>query len=392
MGRPQHIIVAGAGAAGHSAATTLRHGGHDGPLTVVHGETEAPYNRTLVNKGVLPGVLSTEQIALPPLGDLDVQVVTARVVGLDARSYELTLDDGERLPYTALVAATGSLPRRIGSDQKRPGCLLQLHSVRDARQIRALLGDDPSSRTVILLGAGFVGAETASYLSGLGVTVHLVSRPALPMAHAVGDAIARRISDLHRDHVETYFGREVVQVRAGYHEVTVSLDDGTRLEADFAIAAHGTTPTSHWLDGRVEGHGAGTVVDDHLRAIGLPRVFAAGGMAVHGDRAGGRYRIDHWDSATAQGAHAARTLMHEVLGGEDPGPYVPTTGFTLSVYGKSVAAYGVPLPGSEQRDHATGDGAAVLTTFHPGGKGPTAAAALDAGRELFAVRPELIRP
>ena len=114
----QHIVVVGAGAANHSAATTLRGEGYTGPLTVVHSEADLPCNRTLVNKAVLSGLLTPDQIALPPLGALDVEVITARAIELDAGAMALVLDDGHHLRYTALIAATGSTPRpaRLAGD------------------------------------------------------------------------------------------------------------------------------------------------------------------------------------------------------------------------------------------------------------------------------------
>jgi len=134
-------------------------------------------------------------------------------------------------------------------------------------------------------------------------------------------------------------------------------------------------------------------VDDRLRAVGLRRVYAAGSVAVHAARTGYSYRIDHWDAATGQGAHAARTLLHDHAGGEDPGPYVPSTGFTLNLYRHAIAAYGLSLPGAVERPHSTGSPDALLTTFHePAQQSMTAAAAFGASRELLALRAQLERP
>ncbi len=392
--KEQHIVVAGAGAAGHSAATTLRKEGYTGALTVIHGEARAPYNRTLVNKAVLPGVLTPEQIALPPLKSLDVEVVTARVAALDADATELLFADGERLHYTALIAATGNTPRPItvkgaaveGGMRDR---LLRMHTVEDATRIRELLGADPGRAGVTLLGAGFIGAETASYLADLGAEVHLVSRPALPLAPALGDAIARRVTQLHRDHVKTHFGHDVIEVGGGTDSITVTLDDGTQLASDLAVVAYGTVPASRWLYGELDG----IAVDDRLRVPYLRGVYAAGSVAVHTAPTGHRYRVDHWDAATAQGAHAARAFLHDAVGAPDPGPYAPTTGFTVTVYRQAIAGYGVPLPNALQRQHRSVNDASVLTTFHAPGTGAlNAATGLGAGRDLLILRGELQSP
>ena len=385
----QGVVVAGAGAAGHSAARTLRDEGYNGPLTVLHPEPHAPYNRTLVNKAVLQGLLSAAQIALPSLDTLDVHQVRAGVVAIDPHASVLMLDNGQRLPYAMLIAATGSTPRSHNHQLGEAARLLHIHTVDDAERIRDWLGDDPGAKSVTLLGAGFIGAETASYLADAGATVHLVSRPAVPLAGVLGERIARRVTELHSAHVTTHFGRQVRAVSGHRDSVTVTLDDGQVLESDLVVAAHGTVSAAVWATDTEEG----IAVDDRLRAVGLRRVYAAGSVAVHTGRLGQSYRVDHWDAATSQGAHAARTLLHDHANGEDPGPYAPSTGFTLNLYHHAIAAYGVAVPGAVERQHPTGNADAILTTFHePALQAITAAAGIGAARELLGLRGHLERP
>lgn len=384
----QHVVIVGAGAAGHAAATALRRQGFEERVTLVHGEDPAPYNRTLVDKAVLPGILTPAQAALPDLTPLGVEVVRARVRAVDVTAREVVLDDGGRLRFAALVAATGSTPRPLPLAAGGTGRLLHLHTTADAEHLRDRLGADPARVRVTLLGAGLIGSEVASHLSGLGVDVHLVARPELPLADVLGAEVARRVARLHRVHVRTHFGRTVVDVRAHTDALMVTLDDGSRLESEVAVVAHGTVPASGWLTGA----DGGVAVDGRLRAHTRPGVYAAGGVAVHADSAGRPFRIDHWDAATAQGEHAARTVLHDLVGAADPGPYLPLTGFTTSLYGRAIAAYGVAPAGADQQHRTVGD-EGVLTTFGaPGGEAITAAAGLGAGRELMELRRLLARP
>jgi NADPH-dependent 2,4-dienoyl-CoA reductase/sulfur reductase-like enzyme len=368
---------------------TLRAEGYTGALTVLHHEDHQPYNRTLVNKALLQGLLSADQIALPPVEASDVDLIRAAVVSIDLEASVLVLDNGERLPYSALIAATGSTPRAQPGHVEESGRLMKIHTVEDAHRIRAWFGEDPGASSVTLLGAGFIGAETASYLAEAGSTVHLVSRPAVPLAGVLGERIAQRVSELHDAHVTRHFGRELVAISPGRESVTVSLDDGQVLESDLAVVAHGTVPFSAWATAAEPG----ISVDDRLRSRLINGLYAAGSVAVHTDRIGRQYRVDHWDAATAQGAHAARTLLHDRAGGQDPGPYAPSTGYTLRLYGHTISAYGVALPGAVQRQGPTGGADAIFTTFHDAADGAlTAAAGLGAGRELLALRPQLHRP
>lgn len=399
-GQSRSAVIVGAGAAGHSAATTLRREGYDGPLTLVHNEASRPYNRTLVNKAVLPRLLTADQAALPPLDALDVKVLAGRAVGLDADAREVVLDSGERLAYSSLVIATGSHPRPLDVTDLGSGLesgapterAVHLHTVEDAVRIRELLDTLGASARVVLLGAGFIGAETASYLNDLGVDVHLVSRALLPLAPALGDVISARVVELHQAHVKTYFGRDVTSLddRVADGPVVVTLDDGKVLESDLVLVAHGTTPTTDWLPGYAQ---CRLVVDDRLRAPGLDGVYAAGSVTTHASTTGGLYRVDHWDDAAAQGAHAARTLLHDTGAASDPGAYAPTTSFTLNLYRHPIAALGAPGPDTEQRQHHVAHDYGLLTTFHDRRTGAmTAAAGLHAGRELLALRDQLHHP
>lgn len=384
-----HVVIVGAGAAGHAAVRTLRNEGHLGAITLVHGEKTPPYQRTLVNKAVLPGILAPEQITLSGLGDLGAEIVHGRAHHVERTTpgrVDLVLVDGRRLGADALLAASGSAPNRHVAGDER---VLSLHTLQDAAQVRALLGEGLSGARVTILGAGLVGAETASELTKLGATVHLVARPVVPLASVLGHTVASRVVDLHREHVDAHFGRALVTLDCDPGEVRCTLDDGTRLASDVVMVAHGTVPASDWLTGR----GGGISVDDRLRATGHVGVYAAGGVAVHRTLDEIAYRVDHWDAAAAQGAHAARVLLHDLAGAPDPGPYVPATGFTSRLHGHSLGGFGVALPGATQVPIAAPATSAVVTGLHAPGTGRlTALVGLDAARELAVLRTHLQRP
>lgn len=181
----QGIVIVGAGAAGISAAVTVRAGGFEGPLVLINGEPHQPYNRTLVNKGLLPGLLTAEQIAQPGLDTLDGGPVQTRAASVDTENSVLRLEDGRSVPYAALIAASGSAPRPDGRVTAAPGLVFHLHTPHDAVRLREQLGENVDRKTVTILGAGFVGAETASYLAEAGAGVHLIFQPVTPLLPAL---------------------------------------------------------------------------------------------------------------------------------------------------------------------------------------------------------------
>ncbi|WP_028280228.1 FAD-dependent oxidoreductase [Arthrobacter sp. H5] len=332
----QGIIIVGAGAAGLSAAVTVRAEGYDGPLGVVNGEQHRPYNRTLVNKALLSGLITPEQITQPAAHALEVDLMHGVVVSADTSRRTVTLSGGRQLTYGALLAASGSAPRLSPLVPAASERVLQLHTIDDAVRLRDQLGDEADKRTITVVGAGFVGAETASFLADRGARVHLASRPTVPMSSTLGLQIAQRVAEFHHAHVDTHFGQDVLSVEEGSASVVTTLSGGHVLESDLVVVALGTVPDSAWLTGDT----GGIAVDPHLRAVQHPHVYAAGSIAFHSTDSGHQYRIDHWDDAITQGTHAAKALLHDLDGAPDPGPYKPVTGFTLSLYQQVIAAYG----------------------------------------------------
>ncbi|MGH8882299.1 MAG: FAD-dependent oxidoreductase, partial [Stackebrandtia sp.] len=362
----------------------LRKGGYAGRITVLHRESVGPYNRTLVNKAVMQGMLTPDQIALPPLDTFEVEAVQAHATGIDHDRGVVTLDIGDELPYTALIAATGSAPQSGGRDDR----VFHIHTVDDAIRVRDFFDRDLGSAGITVLGAGFIGSETASHFAGAGAAVNLVSKPDLPLASALGGQIAHRVAELHGAHVNTYFGRRTEKVDSGQSSVMVTLDDGRRLESDAVVIAHGTRPISAWA----VGGGAGIEVDDRLRSRAVPNGYAAGSVAVHSAAMGARYRIDHWDAAVAQGTHAARAVLHDLDGAADPGPYAPTTGFNLNLYRTPITVYGPILPNTTRHDHVSDNANEIVTTFQATDGSVVAVAGFNAARRVIELRGQLARP
>lgn len=362
------IGVIGAGAAGTAAARTLQAAGVEVDLYTRSGET--PYNRTLVNRGIAMGLLQPAQATLPDTG-ATTRLETVR--GLDPRSRQLRLDSGDTRAYDALVIATGSRPRTldeevIGRDQAiSAGRLTTLHSAADAVRVRDLLATTPPAR-VLMIGGGLVASETASLLTDAGHDVALITRATIPGASAIGEHVARRLRDLHRPQHAAYLERTVRSIRTHSDRISITLNDGSRVEGDLAIVAHGTMPAAPapWTGPD------GIPVDSRLRSMHAPRhrLYAAGGVAVHHYPGHGSYRIDHWDDSVAQGIHAANALLHDLDMADDPGQYLPSSLFSARIHGHTLTGAGHPALATRSRiiseeplitAHYLGDALVALT-------------------------------
>ncbi|MFI6428448.1 FAD-dependent oxidoreductase [Promicromonospora sp. NPDC050880] len=329
----KRVVIVGAGAAGISAARVLA--GHpDVTVTMIARTGETPYSRMLI-KGVAYGPTPPEMIRLP-LPPVDLVTDTAERIATD--QMYLQLASGTRIGFDALIIATGSAPR--GLDRAVAGAdaaaaadrIATLHSVEDALRIKGALQRHGSTR-VAIYGAGLIASEASSTLSGDGHDVTLIARSATPGVSTFGAAVAERVAADHLAHVKTHLGRTISQVDVGDIGLSIGLDDGSAVAADLLVLALGTTPTgpAPWSDG--------VDVDDRLRT-GIPGIYAAGGVSTHQDDILGRWRIDHWDDGTAQGAHAATVALHDFGFGSDPGPYRPRSPYVSMIYGRAIAGAG----------------------------------------------------
>ncbi|MFC5175151.1 NAD(P)/FAD-dependent oxidoreductase [Nocardioides taihuensis] len=346
------VLIVGAGAAGATAATELRALGYDGPLTVVNGETHAPYNRTTVNKGLLQGDMTLDSVALAVPSDPGTTwVLGSRAVGLDTAGRRVRLDSGASLGYGSLLVATGAHPRRIPAPHP-PGVASRVRVLRtaeDALGLRALLaeaagrGGADSPVRVAVVGGGLLGAETADALASGGAEVVLVDPDPAPLGRVLGPTVGGWLRQRHEQHLRTAFGVTVTGLGRAGADVVVSLSDGRAVAVDLVLAAVGVEPSVGWLAGSPVAVGDGVHADGRLRALGAVGVYVAGDLANVETPAGAR-RIEHWGHALAQGRHAARVIAHDLGLAEDPGPFEPSLSFATRLHGKAMTVVGTWHP------------------------------------------------
>ncbi|WP_158892496.1 NAD(P)/FAD-dependent oxidoreductase [Amycolatopsis anabasis] len=293
------VVVAGTGLAGLRAAQELRAQGFDGRLVLVGAEAHRPYDRPPLSKDFLLGRAVDLELASPEeLLDLNAHWH----LGERAERFHdgvLTLSGGAEIAADGLVVATGGVPRTL------PGAREGVHTLRtldDALALRRALED---AARVVVIGAGFLGAEVASTCRALGRDVTVVEAAPVPLAGVLGERMGRACARLHAEHgVRLLTGAGVAELLGRPRVTGVRLTDGRELPAEVVVVAVGIRPDCEWLSG------SGIVADDGVLcdsgcATANPRVVAVGDVARRRD---GR-RGEHWTSAAEQPRVAARNLL-----------------------------------------------------------------------------------
>src|SRR5215212_1473223 len=309
-----HIIV-GASLAGAKAAETLREEVFDGRVVLVGAEADRPYERPPLSKDYVRGEVGREKVYVHDESfysehDIELRLGTT-AVDLNTSTRELTLDNGDLLRYDRLLLATGSEPRRLAIPGAELDGVLYLRSVHDSDALRERLD---RGGAVVVVGAGWIGAEVAASARQRGLEVTVIEPASVPLERVMGAEVGAIYRDIHTDQgvemlmatgVEAFEGDDVVE--------RVRTSDGGVIECDFVVVGVGVQPRIQLAAQAGLDVDNGILVDERLQTS-APGVFAAGDVAnarhpFYGDR----IRVEHWANALHQGPAAARNMLGQTV-------------------------------------------------------------------------------
>ncbi|HZH21092.1 MAG TPA: FAD-dependent oxidoreductase [Geodermatophilus sp.] len=344
------VAVVGGSLAGLSAARALRAQSYEGRVVVVGDERHAPYDRPPLSKQFLAGTASADALALSGPDDdaleLDWRLGTT-AVALDPATRAVRLADGGEVRADGVVLATGARARRLPGTESEDGAASPagVHVLRTLDDAVALRADLVPGAHLVVIGAGFVGAEVASTARGLGLEVTVVESLPVPLAGPLGPEMGGVCAGLHAEHgVRLLTGTGVAGLTGTSRMQVVELADGRRLPADVVVVGIGALPNVEWLAGSGLDLRDGVVTDER-GATSLPGVVAVGDCAAAWSPALGRpVRTEHWTHALEQPATAVAAL----LGSDVPvPPAVPY--FWSDQYGVRIQFAGCRREGDEVR-------------------------------------------
>lgn len=350
----KRVVVVGASLAGLHSAQALRRHGHTGELVVLGEEPHMPYDRPPLSKQLLDGTAARHQLDLPVDPGLDATwLLGRRAVALDVEGREVHLADGPPMAYDGLVIATGSRARDWPGEA--PSGLMTVRTVEDAQALSEALG---RARLLLVIGAGFLGGEIAAAARRRGLHVTLVEPQCVPLLAAAGPVVGAFVADLHvQAGIDVRLSTAVTVLETGPDGRLCGalLSDGTRVEADLAVAALGAVPNTEWLSASGLQLDRGLVVDDHCRPR-LPDGTPAENIVAAGDVTRWPHPLasellwtGHWTHAVEQADVAARNLLQP----DAAPPYRPVPSFWSDLHGTAVRSVGLPhlADASEIQEH-----------------------------------------
>jgi 3-phenylpropionate/trans-cinnamate dioxygenase ferredoxin reductase subunit len=305
------IVIVGGGLAGGKAAETLREEGFEGRVVLVGEEDVRPYQRPPLSKEYLRGEAGREVIWVHDEGFYEEQRIElrsgTRVAGLALGAAEVELEGGERVGFDKLLLATGAQPRRL----PLPGADLDgVHLLRSVEDSDRLRGACENASRMVVIGAGWIGAEVAASTRQKGLEVAMVAPEEVPLERVLGREVGAVYRDVHAAHgVELVLGTGVEAIEGEGRVTGVRITGGRVLEADLVVVGVGVAPRTALAESAGLKLQDGVLVDDRLRSS-APNVFAAGDIArAHHPLFGTAIRVEHWANALEQGPAAARNML-----------------------------------------------------------------------------------
>jgi 3-phenylpropionate/trans-cinnamate dioxygenase ferredoxin reductase subunit len=302
---PSSVLIIGAGAAGNACAEMLRREGYRGPVTLVDGDRDAPYDRPNLSKDFLAGNAPEDWLPLHPKEFFEAQRLEilsgVKAQTIDAKAKSIRLSDGSTRSYEVLLIATGATP--IHLDIPGGDGVSYLRTLGDCR---AIIDKAGNAKRAVVIGGSFIGLEVAASLVTRGLHVDIVAPEKLPLERVLGTELGTLIQRVHEQQGVTFhLGRTVKAVDAK----AVVLDDGTRVDADLVVAGVGVRPNLELAQS------AGVIVDNGIAVnefleTSVAGIFAAGDVARWPDAySDARLRVEHWVVAERQGQVVARNML-----------------------------------------------------------------------------------
>jgi phenylpropionate dioxygenase-like ring-hydroxylating dioxygenase large terminal subunit/NADPH-dependent 2,4-dienoyl-CoA reductase/sulfur reductase-like enzyme len=302
-------VVIGAGQAAAAAIRAMREAGFNGTIDLIGEEPHLPYERPPLSKDFLLGkadLSSCTRLSAEQARQYGVRLHLRQRAGtIDVAQQSVVLENGHRLPYDALLVATGGRARRLAIPGAELPGVLHLRTADDAVAIERALA---SAAHVVVIGGGFIGLELASTALRRGVAVTLLERERELMARLLPAPLGhafRRLAEAHgvtvrRNATATAITKRGEKLHVVTAEDTVEADAvlvGIGLEPECALATAAGCAT------------VGAIVVDAEGRTSVPRIWAAGDCALHPVSMGGRrIRLESWHNAEQQGEAAGRSI------------------------------------------------------------------------------------
>ena len=310
MSNTESAVVIGGSHAAVQLVISLRQNGWEGSISIISDEPHLPYHRPPLSKAYLAGDISEDQLALRASAayeKLDVSFkLGVTVVAIDTENRQLQLDSGETVHFSKLALCTGARARPLaiaGAD------LQAVHYLRTMDDVKGIQQSAASAKSVVIIGGGYIGLETAASLTKLGVAVTVLETESRLLQRVASETTSEFYLRLHQEQgVRVKLNTQASAILGETSVTGVSCGDKHIIDADMVIIGIGVIPNTELATD------AGLAVDNGILVNEFAQtshadIVAAGDCTNHPNALLGRtLRLESVPNATEQAKTAAASL------------------------------------------------------------------------------------
>ena len=321
--QPIRYLIIGNGAAGVTAAETIRQHDSYGEITIVSAEPYPMYSRPGLAYVFINEISQKQVFARKPewYQQMRLNLLFGTAVSLDVDRQEVRLEDGRILPYDRLLIATGARavpPPYPGADLKG------VHYLDTLDGTKALMKQSKRRRRAVVIGGGITALEMTEGLSHHGVDTHYFLRRNQLWGKVFNDAEAKILEERMRHHgVTIHYNTEATEIlgdRRGRVRA-VRLKNGEEFKCNIVGVAIGVRPLIDLVQNSPIKTDRAILVDETMQSS-VRNVYAAGDCAQVYDSWTERHMLDIlWPSAVAEGRAAALNMAGTTYKYEKGSPF-----------------------------------------------------------------------
>ena len=300
-------VIIGGGLTGATAAKTIRHTDKHGTILLICGEEHLPYHRPPLSKEYLRGDAGWADARISTEDEYkqsDVQLLHGvRATNLDTSAKTITLADGRTVGYEKLCLATGASAKPLDVPGADAPNVYMVRTVDDSDRLAAALIE---GRSVVVVGSGYLGMETAAVARQKGLDVTVIGTSDRPWDKNTSPEFGKFLQAYYESQGVAFLNSDgVTEIGTGETGLAVSLTtkSGKKLVCDLVIAAVGAKLNLELAKS------AGLTVDDkqgvtvnEFLETDVPGVYAAGDIACFHDPVLQKsWHVEHWQNAEWHG-------------------------------------------------------------------------------------------
>jgi NADPH-dependent 2,4-dienoyl-CoA reductase/sulfur reductase-like enzyme len=295
-------LIIGGGMTADAAVRGIRSIDQQGSIGMIGEESDPPYTRPLLSKGLWKG-RPIESVWRRTPGEALTLHLGHKVISLNTDDRQVVDEQGQTYLGEKLLLASGGTPRRLpfgGED------ILYFRTLADFKRLHEM---STQMERFAVIGAGFIGSEIAAALAMNGKRVSLLFPDDGIGAQMFPKNMSQFLNEFFRKKgVEVLAGETLTGLEKQQKEFVLKTKSGREILAQAVVAGIGLLPNLELAKTAGLATNDGIIVDKYL-LTSRPGIYAAGDVAeFYNPALGKRIRVEHEDNANTMGLQAGRNM------------------------------------------------------------------------------------